>query len=324
MDSKLLSVNATMQIKGLAIIFVILGHLHIVENAGAWGVAMFLVVSGFGLTQSYNKNGLNCYFTKKINKILLPYSLVTVVWLLINYFILDKNYGYLKILLLVLGLDLKSSIDSTMWYISFILLWYMVFYIAFKLMKNKITRLTFILIYSILFYMFVSKAFSPYVASEHYVFEFPIGVVLGMYCTSINKLINKCSNLFLAVVDIGCLIIFVKFMGQYSNIFLNVICMNLIVIVCIITFILFDKYRKKSKVLTLIGSLSYEIYLFEGVFLWRYKFIFNAFDKKYVQTIVYISFIIILSVFLKILVNVINKLLEKKTVNRQIIKEVIS
>jgi peptidoglycan/LPS O-acetylase OafA/YrhL len=58
-------------IKGLAILAVIIGHIGNFSGKarftplGGIGVALFLFCSGYGLTKSYEKNGLENYWMKK-------------------------------------------------------------------------------------------------------------------------------------------------------------------------------------------------------------------------------------------------------------------
>lgn len=52
----------TLALKAIAIIFVLLGHLNYLDSSGAWGVHIFLILSGYGLETSYQWNGLKDYW----------------------------------------------------------------------------------------------------------------------------------------------------------------------------------------------------------------------------------------------------------------------
>ena len=63
----------TEQIKGLAILMVILGHLNtefydwrFMQPFGSMGVALFLFISGYGLTKSFENKRLDGFFKKRI------------------------------------------------------------------------------------------------------------------------------------------------------------------------------------------------------------------------------------------------------------------
>ena len=71
----LFSVLQTNQMKGLAIILIIIHHLrvHTIENSsdlsffydfGTTGVAIFLILSGFGITNSIESKGTKFFFIK--------------------------------------------------------------------------------------------------------------------------------------------------------------------------------------------------------------------------------------------------------------------
>lgn len=81
-------------LRGLAIVFVVLGHIlggtfgvideHTTSLLGIGGVNIFLLLSGYGLYCSYRKNGVQGkkYWDKKIEKVFIPYAVITVVYYL--------------------------------------------------------------------------------------------------------------------------------------------------------------------------------------------------------------------------------------------------
>ena len=129
-----LSKDNSALLKGFAIILILLGHLGIAPTA-YYGVAIFLIVSGYGLYISFEKNGLNCFFRKRLFKVLIPYWIVTILWILIDY-ILELNV-YSKKELLFSFLGFFNKIDVTMWFISFIIFWYVCFWATFRISKRK-------------------------------------------------------------------------------------------------------------------------------------------------------------------------------------------
>lgn len=112
------SKHTTNNLKAVAIILVILGHLGFINKSGEWGVGIFLLLSGYGLTQSYIKSGIIGFFKKRLLAVILPYSIVMIIWIFVDY-ILGNKYRILTIGTSILGLNFKSVIDVTMWYISF-------------------------------------------------------------------------------------------------------------------------------------------------------------------------------------------------------------
>lgn len=77
-------------IRGFAICFVIAGHIlggqyglistHVTRLLGTGAVNIFLFLSGYGLFQSYSEKGLNLkiYASKKINKVFIPYGIISI------------------------------------------------------------------------------------------------------------------------------------------------------------------------------------------------------------------------------------------------------
>lgn len=56
-----ISRNNTNILKGIAIFFVLFGHMGYIDNGGAWGVHIFLIISGYGVFNSASNNELNEY-----------------------------------------------------------------------------------------------------------------------------------------------------------------------------------------------------------------------------------------------------------------------
>ena len=123
MVHKFLSTEDTTSLKGLAILFIILSHIgdggfhhRIFVPLGGFGVAIFLILSGYGLMESYKKHGLENFFKKRLLRILIPY----VLWVM----------TFIVIMLCLHQRILLSSIRY--WFVEYIFLWYIVFFFALK------------------------------------------------------------------------------------------------------------------------------------------------------------------------------------------------
>ena len=136
--------NSSTILRGIAILYILLGHTGYFVWGGAGGVVLFLLLSGYGLDQSREKDGLRLYWNKRIRKVYLPYLLVSLL-VLAGWRIGDPRV----IACTILGLDLGLIADKTMWYISFILLWYLLYYglaVMSRLVRNPWGRRGFLLV----------------------------------------------------------------------------------------------------------------------------------------------------------------------------------
>ncbi len=122
----------TNELKGVAILLVMLGHVNVIPHAGAYGVVLFLMLSGFGLVQSYIKSGLDSFFSKRLSKVLIPYAIITIVWIFAFGHPAISNGDFYYLVITILGIDLNTSVDPSMWYISFIIIWYLAFFLIFS------------------------------------------------------------------------------------------------------------------------------------------------------------------------------------------------
>lgn len=277
----------TKELKGAAIILVILGHMSIdghisiIPNmmyAGAWGVTLFLILSGFGIAKSYLNNGTNIStLVGRIKWFLIPYSVITLVWIIIDCLYLGQSYSAKTILLALMGINIGSGIDASMWYISIILFWYVIFYILFRLPLKNYIKVLLLFCFS---YVIYKGYFNAYLLDSSYnwqlsAFSFPLGVSLALYSGKIkNYLREKNWGYLLLILATGFLSIFFIFI-KYNS--LNI-----------------RYYNITSQFFAFIGSISYEIYLFEGVLMWKYSLL-RIFDSKIISFILYFGALTLIS-----------------------------
>ena len=82
--------NYTTSLKGIAIVIIILCHTmgcftRVFTPLGGIGVAMFLILSGYGLNESFKRNGIEGFWVKRFSRVWIPYFFaVTLVWLLLE------------------------------------------------------------------------------------------------------------------------------------------------------------------------------------------------------------------------------------------------
>lgn len=319
-----ISKEATIFFKGLAIILVILGHMGYIYLAGAWGVCLFLILSGYGIDLSYIKNNNKDYFKKKINKIYLPYLLVTII--LIIYYIFTSGFHFSKkiILFSFLGVDFGLLYDKTMWYISFIFIEYIIFYfscivskIIFK-NKNNILIVILNIIFSFLLYFLLKKysIFNSGGGAFCYVFSFPIGVLMS-WLSKIYVSKQSRNNIYKAF----CCLCLVSLFYLYNNVVSDlqfIIFANVLPIMIVLLYEL-KIIKINNKYINWFGINSFDIYLWEGFILNNRIFWFGALNNKYL--IDTITFIIIITTSYYYRKKIINPVLALFLKNNKILKD---
>ena len=309
--------NNTQQLKGFAILLVLLGHTGLINFAGAYGVSIFLLISGFGLAQSYLKSGLTSFFEKRINKVILPYFIITLIWLLINITFHNQFYILKDIILTLLGLKLQSQIDQSMWYISFLLMWYFTFFIIFSLPLNNLLKVIIIIYITPIFFEQFQPIFAPESGMQLYLIEFPIGVFIGIYFKEISILVKKFTLIILDCLCIISLLFFVIFhqkssidieYTKYAVLFAGITSILLFSIIHMLDIKVFNMINKCFEKL---GTLSYEIYLIEFIILTKYYNIFYFISNKWIKFTVLLSFLIILGYMLNKIVFIFRKIISK-------------
>ena len=91
-------------------------HHRIFVPLGGIGVAIFLILSGYGLMESYKLKGFENYFKNRFMRLYIPYF----IWIPVYVSILVGNH-------LPIGLS-----DIRYWFIEYVSLWYISFYIILK------------------------------------------------------------------------------------------------------------------------------------------------------------------------------------------------
>ena len=253
-------------LKGIAILYVLLGHMHYI-NWGGGGVGLFLIVSGYGINETVKRNGVANYWAKRIKAVYLPYFFVMLLFL-VSF---QERHG-LTLLCTVLSLDFGYNVDNTMWYISFIFYWYIVYYASVAVshvFKNEPIRTlvkAFEIVFAVPVCIYLSRrgVWHEAAAAEVYALLFPIGVLLSDL--SGLKVDTKVRQIFWAVILFVCtarLLSAYPFIGARMRISMPMQA----VAVCMLA----DIGGRPGEVLKWFGNYSFSIYLFEGVFVFTYR-----------------------------------------------------
>jgi len=183
--NKLFSKDCTTTMKGIAILLIIANHIgdggfgeRIFVPLGGIGVAMFLLLSGFGLTESYKRHGLDNFWEKRLIKILIPYAIWIGIYSIYNVLIKGSTFS----------LD-----DYRYWFVEYIFLWYISFWFAFKC-APKTKWFVFCFVVTLIF------VFMPNLQAQQ-VLSFPAGVLISLH----KEKLDNSNNRSIFLTGIGCL-----------------------------------------------------------------------------------------------------------------------
>ncbi len=306
----------TDQLKGIAILFVVLGHLwvHVSDNRptiilGDDAVALFLLLSGFGLVKSYLHKPLGAreFFFRRTKRVMFPYWVATVILISLDYFVLDRSYSFSNLALTLMGLNLDyvtRHIDYVRWYITFLIFWYFVF--SFMITRVKIERGIFFLL--LIAVIVLPLDYYVFHFGWYQIFAFPVGCILGFYHDSIHSVFLRYANKFLIF---SLIIIMIKIAYEIFifkiiiGIFPFILCkfsseiMSLLFsfsLLFVIAYIGSSQYY--SRFLVFMGAISYELFLLHGAFLVKYNPVISSGAPVLLiaQFVIYFMGVILLSI----------------------------
>lgn len=291
------NINATTALKGLAILIIMIHHVGVngyycgyFHPLGGIGVAMFLFLSGYGITESYKKNKLTNFWKKKITRLFIPY----IIWIPLYY--ITMYYS-------ILGSPKYFNIIPRYWFIEYLFIMYLIFYFIFPLRRVwAISIITTICTFLFFFFNNLQAEQS---------LSFWAGVWFSIYKTKISEVsINKKMLIASFFLIIGLTSLIIKQELELSNFDYEGIYIktaNLLIklpigLSIIIVFLAIEKYYYKW--LIFIGGLTYELYLTHIPF-------FMLIDKRTEYLIIFVIQTALLAYFLHITSNKISKAIEK-------------
>jgi peptidoglycan/LPS O-acetylase OafA/YrhL len=148
----LFPVSVTQELKGLGILTIVFAHISymlVTDNtflyplsiAAGVGVDLFLFMSGYGLTVGMLKKPLPItdFYQRRLIKVFIPFWIVLIILFLSDGFIRDIHYSPIYIVQSFLGWFPRANayvdVNSPFWYISWMLMFYILFPVLF--MRNR-------------------------------------------------------------------------------------------------------------------------------------------------------------------------------------------
>lgn len=314
----LLTKEKTTQLKGFAILTIIFGHigyfltdnnqfLYPLSVASGVGVNLFLFLSGFGLTISEMRTPLSIieFYKKRLLKIFIPLWLILTAFLFLDFLINNRIYTSSEIIYSFLGFypvsDLVKSIDSPLWYFSFILLFYLIFpifYIKRFPILSPFLMIGFLYFLSLFNYPIHMDVFKLY--KLHFL-AFSLGMFFAVISSKLNFKLNNTFRIFLMILLFFIFCYFSIYSGVGTTITYEQFVSILTTITAVLFFVLLDF---DFRLLNLFGVFSYEVYLIHWPILSRFN-LFTVFPP-FLMVILNIIFIIVLSYIMQRIVNLIS------------------
>lgn len=271
------------EIKGIAIMAVLIGHMAIIfkllklpvtEYLGAQGVDLFLFLSAFGLTVSFSKKGLKDFFKKRLLVIFIPYIIFNVVRLPIEIKAMNIPMGILDILKSFLAINV--NFDPSMWYVQYIIIWYIIFFAVYSIKPLKINHKAYILLAIGLIFLGITVYISnnnidvrhPLRESISHHLAFPLGALFFLVYEDL-KVKNKWQDLIVSVI---ALVIYIIASFKIPMLLPYYITNIAFLVFIVFLFMFIAKMGYKSKLLCWLGDLAYYIYLNEMFVMFVFVF----------------------------------------------------
>ena len=260
-NDHLLSFDNTTVMRGIAILMVVIHHLslwfgtNVLTSWGGGGVAIFMIISGYGLTMSYQKSGVKRFWWKRFVGIFIPWLVVILMtmqpWNLLGF---QWFWEYL------------FFIDHGPWYMQYLFVWYILFFVAHCSQWTYRIRWYIIGISALLMFLYWGPL------QQEQSLCFPLGMWIGEYYEQVKKT-SKQSYLMLSVV---AAIVAVAALGakqipyirsdisSWTFITLQVI-LKTSMAIAVMAAVPFLTRIKDSRFLLFTGVISYEMYLAHGL-----------------------------------------------------------
>jgi len=307
-----MSIEMSKNIQVIAAFFIILHHLvqritdygdiykgpiTVFNSTGFLFTSIFFFYSGYGLYVSYKnkENYLDSFFSKRIPKILIPFMVLNIIYLIPNGVAEGRIIKFYEALTSLWGFTL---INTNAWFIIVILFLYVAFYFAFKYLKNDASAIKAVIIFTVLLITISlllghdrSRLNGHWFMGEWWfntMILFPIGIIFAYGKNHVIEFIKR-HYIICLVISVAAFIgtfileeITINRIGYYTETYTNMhymdkavtlfsqilTCAMFIFMIVVISL----KISTGNRVLKFISPLGIELYLVQDLFI-------NFFDK---------------------------------------------
>lgn len=316
-NNGILEPTDTTELKGVAILMVLFGHLGYflasdsrflwpLSVASGVGVNIFFFLSGYGLTASYHtkRQSVSKFLNKRLISVFPAMWIVMTLLFIFDYCLLGRTYNFGYIFRSFLGLfpsaDLYKDVNSPLWYFTPIVIYYFLLSMIFKVKKPLIASAILVGIgwFAVTQNLPVDKDVLK-LYQTHFM-AFPLGIAFFSFLkySPTNHIINIVPrSIKYFVILVSALVL--GYTAIYSRVgegMYNEQIISLATMLTAVTIFIFKNIN--SRFLIVLGTFSYEIYLIHWPLLSRYDVIYKNLPAS-VATFAYLGLFIVLSLGLK-------------------------
>lgn len=264
------------------------GPVTMLNYIGIFFTALFFFFSGYGLiTSLLTKPGyLDGFLLRRLPTVLIPFWLINTLGLILNVCVYDAHRTFASALSDIFGLTL---INSNGWFIVEITILYLLFYIIFRLIKNKDIALIIMCAATVIVILHCMGAGHDLPGNKAHWFKgewwynstaiFMFGMLFARFKMRLSDFMNRHYRVLLPVFSIltvisayACRFAVVLF-GYYATTRDQIITLLIQLIGCLIftVFVLLLNMRITigNKALNYLSSISVELFLVHGYFVNR-------------------------------------------------------
>jgi hypothetical protein len=277
-------------LRGLAIILVLLSHITSFENLGGFGsyllyffrdaTTWFVFISGylFYFTERHKFN-YRIYLWKKLKFVISPYLILSVPAICIGIYLNRDIYMGLSPLAYGLwSLVVGGSVVGPMWFIPMIAIFFIVSPLFFRLGGSRVQYM--VLMCGLVFSLFSTRPFknlNPFLSFAHFFGFYILGVVVSFNLERIRRIAGEKSGL---VLMFGTFLIFIfssilhiygdqpdpvgfqEGLGRFNNAQLGKLAL------LALAFLLFSRFLNvRNRILAWLAEISFGLFFMQGFFM---------------------------------------------------------
>ena len=346
--SDVFPISVTNELKGLGILTVVFAHFSYMKVTNSdflfplsiiagVGVDLFLFMSGFGLTVGMLKKPMKVsdFYKKRVIKIFIPFWIALIIMFLADALFMDKSYSLGYIIKSMLGFfptaDGFGDVNSPFCYITWMIMFYLLFPLVFIKSKPWLTALILAVIATIIGTFNIFDLGSNWLHRLHTV-AFSMGIIAAWllqvkdgvdnkFITYVKNFRDNSKDMKYIVMAIMFVIVFYvsqrtgagswpTLTGIFTQGFFVEQLMSIVIMMAFI--VIFILKKVDNKFLAMYGAYSYEVYLIHWPLMAKYD-IFFVYLPAWAAVIAWLVAFILVSMLLQRLVTPVSNFVDKIT-----------